>query len=160
MHTQLLSFPSTDHRAVIIALNVTEAKRGPGYYKFNNSLLDDNNFVTDMKQLIREFLDENRDNDPIYTLELLKVKMREKSTMYSKMKSFEKRNRLASLYSDFNMCEEKLATNPNCQHLQASRERTKTQIEIIEHERLKSYQLRSKIKYIADGDKNSKYFLT
>ena len=158
MHTQLLSFPSTDHRAVIISLNITEAKRGPGYYKFNNSLLDDNSYVTEMKQLIREFLDNNLNDDPIYTLELLKVKIREKSIMYSKIKSFEKRNRLASLYSDFNACEEKLATNPNCQRLLASRERTKTQIEIIEHERLKSYQLRSKIKYIADGDKNSKYF--
>ena len=158
MHTQLLSFPSTDHRAVTISLNITEAKRGPGYYKFNNSLLDDNKFVIEMKQLIREFLDNNLDNDPIYTLELLKVKMRDKSIMYSKMKSFEKRNRLASLYSDFNMYEEKLATNPNCQNLLASRERTRTQIELIEQERLKSSQLRSKVKYIADGDKNTKYF--
>ena len=65
------------------------------------------------------------------------------------MKSVEKRNRLANLYNDLNSYEVELAMNPNCQNLHAKRERTKTQIELIEHECLKSAQLRSKVKYIS-----------
>ena len=156
--TQLLSFPSTDHRGVRLSLNLSESKRGPGYYKFNNSLLNDKTFIAEMKQLIREFLYEDKINDPIYTLELLKIKIREKSISYSKMKSVEKRNKLGNLYNQLNICEAKLAISPDCQNLHISRERTKTQIELLEHERLKSSQLRSKIKYITEGDKNTKYF--
>ena len=107
--TQLLSFPSTDHRGVRLSLNLSESKRGPGYYKFNNSLLNDKTFIAEMKQLIREFLYEDKINDPIYTLELLKIKIREKSISYSKMKSVEKRNKLGNLYNQLNICEAKLA---------------------------------------------------
>ena len=69
-HTQLFSFPSTDHRAVLLSLNISEAKRGPGYYKFNNSLLRDNLFIEEMKLLIHEFLLTNTNNNPVHTLEL------------------------------------------------------------------------------------------
>ena len=158
-HTQLISFPSTDHRAVSLTLNIAESKRGPGYYKFNNSLLNDSNFITEMNMLIRTFLHENVDNDPIMTLELLKIKTRETAIQYSKRKATAKRNQLAKLYCDLNTLEVNLANTPNCQELKEKVARTKIQLEIIEQERLKSAQVRSKIKYIAEGDKSTKFFL-
>ena len=121
--------------------------------------LRDNLFIEEMKLLIHEFLLTNANNSPLYTLELLKVKMREKAIRYSRLKAIEKRNKLAQLRSDFNTYEINLAKTPNCQELQAKLDNTKVQIELIEQERLKSAQIRSKVKYITEGDKSTKFFL-
>ena len=38
-------FTSTfDHRPVIMKIDFNKVKRGPGYWKFNNSMLDDQDF--------------------------------------------------------------------------------------------------------------------
>ena len=52
--------------------------KGLGYWKFNDSLLDDNNFVQNMKEIINEIiiLMDNY-NDPRIGLEHLKFKVRE-----------------------------------------------------------------------------------
>ena len=43
-------FNTPDHKAVKLKLNSPNNKRGPGLWKFNNSLLDDEGYAT----LIRE----------------------------------------------------------------------------------------------------------
>ena len=54
-------FPlSTGHTPIKICfLSSTERKRGAGYWKFNNSLLENNNFLSEMKdkfnQIVSEF---------------------------------------------------------------------------------------------------------
>lgn len=79
--------------------------------------------------------------------------MREKAIQYSRPKATEKRNKLAQLRNDLNTYEINLAKKIDCQELQAKVNNTKIQIELIEQERLKSAQIRSKIKYITEGDK-------
>ena len=113
-NVQLVSFSSSDHRAVHLSLQISDAKRGPGYYKFNNLLLRDITFISEMKILIREFVLANTNNDPTITLELLKIKIRERSIQYSKMKATNKRNILIQLQTDLNTCEVDLAKTPNC----------------------------------------------
>ena len=97
-----------------------------------------------MNALIREFLIANENDNPIHTLELLKVRIKEKSKQYSKMIANNKRNKLAKLYNDLNSCESKLAKDPQNIALQTQREKVKIQIEIIEQERINSSKFRSK----------------
>ena len=52
--------------------------RGRGYWKFNNSLLEDKQFVSDMKNKINEVVTTFGDyDDPRINWECLKFKMRE-----------------------------------------------------------------------------------
>ena len=40
-----------DHKTVLLSLHWTKVvPRGPGFWKFNNALLEDNNFVEQMRQ--------------------------------------------------------------------------------------------------------------
>ena len=44
----------TDHSAVLIKLNLNIPKRGPGYFKFNNSLLQDETFLKNIENCIQQ----------------------------------------------------------------------------------------------------------
>ena len=49
----------TDHSAIIISFNsLDEPRRGPSYWKFNSSLVEDENYVSAIEQKIPEWLEE------------------------------------------------------------------------------------------------------
>ena len=58
--------------------------RGPSYWKFNNSLLDDNNYVDGMRDELSRFLNsEYSHNDPRIYWEVLKFKIKTFSRNFS-----------------------------------------------------------------------------
>ena len=82
------SVASTDHRGCSVLVKFAEIERGPGYWKFNNSLLKDSIFVNHMNTVIDNHtagLDSKSDNQLEW--ELLKVKIKDFTRNYSKQKS-------------------------------------------------------------------------
>ena len=53
---QIVSGYRTDHSGVILKLDFYEQARGKGYWKFNNSLLKDKNYIKIVKDTINEVL--------------------------------------------------------------------------------------------------------
>ena len=53
---QIVSGYRTDHSGVILKLDFYEQSRGKGYWKFNNSLLEDKNYIKIVKDTINEVL--------------------------------------------------------------------------------------------------------
>ena len=47
--------PSVNHRGCGIAILLSEVVNGPGYWKFNNSLLEDITYVNQMNEVIDSF---------------------------------------------------------------------------------------------------------
>ena len=154
----LFSVTSSDHRGIEIMLKCSNSQRGPGYYKFNNLLLKNRNYLDKMNSLIDEFLQHHINENPVIKWELLKVKIREISIQFSKSLAIKKRNRSIDFYQKLNACESALANDPNNVELQRECNKLKTNIEIMEQDRLKSSQIRIKQKFISEGDKNSKFF--
>ena len=69
----------SDHSPVKRKLQTDSADyKGRGYWKFNSFLLENNQCVSDMKNIINEFMSTFKDfDDPRVNLEYLKFKMRE-----------------------------------------------------------------------------------
>lgn len=157
--TNFFSVPSSDHRGICIELKITENERGPGYFKFNNSLLKNQDFVLSINNLIDNFLDDHQNIPAVEKWELLKTKMQDEAIQCSRQLAIKKRNRTILLSKELNETEASLASNPNNKVLQNRIHDLKIQIELNELERLKSAQVRSKIKWIDEGEKNTRYFL-
>ena len=65
---------------------------GPSHWKFDNSLLHDNTFVTKMKEKNLEFYNESAElNDIMSRWELLKYRTRQFSSEVSKQKAVERK---------------------------------------------------------------------
>ena len=77
----------SDHSPILISFKFTnEIHKGPGHWKLNTSLLNDQNYVTQMKEKITETLDKHSDLNKNVRWELLKYEVRKISIKYSKQK--------------------------------------------------------------------------
>ena len=93
--TQIEIIPSvhSDYSTVILKLRpLAGNKRGPGYWKFNNSLINDKQFVSQMNSKIEDYFHEIMEiSNPVISWDLLKFKMRQFCMSYSKQKSRERK---------------------------------------------------------------------
>ena len=159
IETYHYTITSSDHRGVFMQMKLSNAKRGPGYWKFNNSLLTDKTFVDMMNEAIDNYVNDNTEENVVLKWELLKLKIKQESIMFSKAKAVKKRNDRIDLHNKLNACDEMLSIDPQNIDLLKQREKLKLQTELYEQEQSKSAQIRSRIKWIEEGEKNTKYFL-
>ena len=149
----------SDHKAVCIELCSELFLRGPGIWKFNDSLLSDKTYLENINALIDNFLVNNVHKKPPLKWELLKNEIKSISTQYSTLKNqnlFSEEKILKNTINDINTL---LTTNPDDENLQEKLKINKQKYEIISIHKARGAQVRSRIKYIEEGERNTKYFL-
>ena len=104
----------TDHHVITLEIDsVDDQKRGPSFWKFNNSLLDDVLFVERLRKNFPKWQDEiNFCDDLRIKWDWMKYKIREESITYSKLKAKERRNKIQEIESRLKICEERIAELP------------------------------------------------
>ena len=139
--TQIEIIPSvlSDHSAVILKLRpLVGDKRGPGYWKSNNSLINDEQFVSQMNSKIKEYFHEIMEiSNPVIRWDFLKFEMRQFCMSYSKQKRRERKQKRISLESKL-------------ESLENSTTVTSTDIELKEYNSVKQ-ELEQIFNYITEG---------
>lgn len=151
------SMAQSDHRLVSFVFMTSNATRGPSYWKFNDSLINDSIFVKELNELIENF--ENNDYEPQIKWDLCKLKIKEFCIQYGKKKSMLRRNLHQELLVQLNEVDNTLANDPFNKDLVSRREAIRLELELYEANNAKGAQTRSRMKFIEDGEKNTKYFL-
>ena len=79
-----LFWKSTDHSAIALSINgIDVSKRGPSFWKFSCSLVNDNNYCDLFDTNIKSWLEEFKDVDKRVLWDLLKYKIRQLTINYS-----------------------------------------------------------------------------
>ena len=133
--------------------------RGPGFWKFNASLLDDGDYCEYIKGMI-EKLKEEYNNVPDLSLkwDLIKMEIRSASIAYSKTQARLKRQFEKDLTEEMKNLEEAMNSSPT-QSILDKYSYLQSQLETFYDHRAKGAILRSKINKVEYGEKNSKFFL-
>ena len=77
-----------DHKAIKLSLKLSDEKRGPGLWKFNNSLVDDEDYVNRIKENYPIIGEKYRDlDDHRLKWGLIKMEIRGLTIAYSKNKA-------------------------------------------------------------------------
>ena len=63
-----------DHSTILLTLDIYSNKRGEGYWKINNKILEDDNFVNKIRQAILDTVQYYEGTSKKMLWELLKVK--------------------------------------------------------------------------------------
>ena len=156
----IISVPMSDHRGCGIAILLSEIVKGPGYWKFNNSLLEDIDYVNQMNEVIDSVVtDYNTANQDQQSWELLKLRIKQFSIRYSRQKNLERKNELLNLYNELNDLDVVLSASPSSAVTQAKREQVKLKIEMTEQHKARSVQVRARARWLKKEEKNTKYFL-
>ncbi len=73
----------SDHSVITLDINLSEAVRGPGHFKINNSILLNEDYKANINSAIQEIVEINKDCNPNILWELIKGYIRNESIRYS-----------------------------------------------------------------------------
>ena len=162
----------TDHSLVELTVEFCTQKKGPGIWKFNNSLLRDQTFVEEIKNCIKETILEysspNLENtasedlefviDDQLLFETIKLKIRGKTIAYSaeKKRNTDKEEKL--LEKEIEEIYRKYIGNPTSDQL-ISLNHAQEKLKTLREKKIEGVMIRAKAKWHCEGERNSKYFL-
>ena len=144
---------STDHMAVSLKLNIESTVKGPGYWKLNNTLLQDTTYKELIKQCISKYtnlLNEPDKNKQIIW-DLCKIEIKELSIKYGINRSKTRKDDIQKLEKELIECQIKNDTKQV--------KLLEDQLETLYLQKTYGAQIRSRIKWIESGEKSTKYFL-
>lgn len=146
-----------DHKAVVLDLKILSEKRGPGSWKFNNSLVEDNEYVKLIKEnypAIREKYLDLKDNRLKW--ESIKMELRSLTILYTKHKGKKCRNRVTELQNRLEAFRLIMINNSNNEEQLSSEiveyDNLKTELQRIYEAKGKGAILRSKVRWAEQGE--------
>ena len=98
----------TDHRAFYMVVNMRKCERGVGYWKLNNSLLQDKKFLDCINEEIELTIQSSQGREPLGRWELVKKRVKDAAIRFSKSKVSEDNHVIAQLSEKVNEYEARL----------------------------------------------------
>lgn len=161
----------SDHSIIYMLISLDFKPRGPGLWKFNNSLLQDDAYINEIKELInltlKQYQDRNsNETNPMtreYTIcdktlfEVLKMEIRGKTIGYSaakKKKSNQEENILDEKIDKLHATYTKDPSEINLTNLTNAQNNLK----ILREKKIDGIITRAKARWHLEGERNSKYF--
>ena len=148
----------SDHSAISLKLKKISKERGPGFWKFNASLLQDYDYKLMMENLLKSLLKEKGSfNDTLSFWEWVKYNIRKESIIFSKQKAKQKRQQEDYLQSLINTCKENYELDPSLKKRNELMTQT-SKLEELYDRKVEGMLTRSKLKWYEQGEKSTKYF--
>ena len=164
----------TDHSLITLGLQFDKFKKGKSFWKLNNSLLQDIEYVNSIKNTILNV--KKQYMVPVYNVDNLKnistdviqftindqlffetllMEIRGKTISYASYKKRNRDKREETLLKKIEVNENLISTDPNkLEEL----ERDKKELEEIRRKKMEGIKIRSRVRWIDEGEKMSKYF--
>jgi exonuclease III len=162
----------TDHSLIMISIDIGKFQRGKSYWKFNHSLLKDIEYVNQIKNVIKEIkqlytaevqnydrpIEEISDKDIVLTIndqlffETLMMQIRGKTISISCHRKKQEENKEQHLLND-------IAKLENNNDLESTiLEDKKSELLTLRKRKLEGSLIRSRAKWLLEGEKPSNYF--
>ena len=155
----IICCPAPDHKAVTTEIYLNPNKRGKGYWKLNNSLLKDelykNKVIQEIRNTVLEYGQVLSKQD---LLELIKVKVKETSIRHSSLRNQFQKSKISQIEQDIENINKKLVYT-NDQNLIDRRKKLQTELNELYKEKTEAAYIRSRAKWIEQGEKNTAFFL-
>ncbi len=149
----------TDHSSILLKLKLQKnPDRGRGHWKFNNSYLNDDAYVNEIREKLTEWLQDPGIRDPQVKWEWIKFKVRDFSIRYAKQKCQQRRDKILDLTKKLNGLEKKLSSDPDAGVLQEIGE-LKQELEDLDAKVVDGIIVRARLRWAEKGERSNKYFL-
>jgi hypothetical protein len=148
----------SDHKLIYIVIKTGENKRGPGLFRLNCSLLENENYVNLITNTIQESITEAEEINmsPHGTWEYMKYKIRKETIKFAAKLNRDRNLELKNLEEKLQKLNSILNRNENeNQELKD----TRVKVEDIYSYKARGAQIRARANYYEYGEKSSKYFI-
>ena len=159
--TDIIPSLYSDHSAIILGAKLLKNdNRGKGYWKFNSSLLKQTDYVENLKMKLTEWrslYEEFQSKQGLW--ELIKYEIRKFTINYSPKNKKKERGSEKVLLNTLENLERSFAINPT-EEIFTEIQSVKKQLEKIDNDKLNGAIVRSRIKWVEQGEKSSKFFFS
>ena len=157
--TSILSSFCSDHSCISLDLSpLPNDIKGNGFWKFNNSLIDDLEYIESMKNLIREINVLHDDiADKRVKWDMMKYEIRKYTCSYSARKKKDQNIEENHLQNKLNRLEIQLGNIQSADVL-SEYEECKKRLNEIHEQKSKGAIIRSRARWQEEGEKSTKYF--
>ena len=149
----------SDHSAVSFNIQSDNfIKRGPGFFKFNNSLLNDHCFIEGLSKKIPEYKEKySYLQDKRLYWDMLKMEIRSFTICFCKQFAKNKKNEEAVLQQQFSSLHKLMSANPG-QETVAKFYEVKLKLKQISMHKTEGAMIRSKARWCEHGERSTRYF--
>ena len=151
----------SDHSIVELNFDFIQQKRGPGYFKLNNSLLLEPNYQNNIRKCINDIVNINSNANTNTIWEIIKGSIRNETIKYSANKKKKQNELEQKLINDFENIENQIeqTTNASLQdELTKKLDNTRKLLNDIMDIKLNGIIIRSKSQFVEHHEKNTGYF--
>ena len=148
----------SDHAFIEMKIIFDNVERGPGLWILNNTILENDEYVTKVKNIIQE--EQNcvlYNTEPLIWWDNLKYKIKKFSQVFCKRIAKDKHSEYYSIQKKLQKMSEKIANGLSVDIAQY--ESLKLELSTLEEEKCRGAILRSKAHWATESDKCTKYFL-
>ena len=157
--TDILPFSFSDHDLISLTFDLNTQPRGEGYWLFNNNLLDDGIFTTEIESFWTNWLTKkNEFNTPLKWWDTAKTNFKNIAVKRSTQLSKHQRHEYRRLENKILHLQQRLANGDNSiseGYLQA-----KNELQHYHLNQMAAIAARTKIQYAEEGEKSTRYFFS
>ena len=150
----------SDHSAIVLSINgIDENNRGPNFWKFNSSLVNDKNYCELINSEYKEWRNEFKEvEDDRVLWDIVKYKIRQVTIHYSKTKARERKANLHKVEENLKICAERCDAEPNAKNIEEL-ECLQTENDLLYDYITQSSIIQARTTWYEKGEKSNKYFL-
>ena len=152
--------PCPDHKAVIMCLQCDDKKRSSGYWKLNTSVLKEERYRESVRNIIQNTIAEYMHQvNKSMTWELVKIRIKEFSIRYCCLRTKKELNKIRMLEERISVIDQALQSQNHNEEIVNERKSLKEQLDALFLDLVIGAQIRSKVKFVEQGEKSTSYFL-
>jgi exonuclease III len=160
INTEILPGIHSDHSLLKLTIGNASERTGRGFWKFNTSLLHDEEYVKNIKNIIRSTGETYSNiNDKGLIWEMIKLNVRNYTIPYSAIKKKKQNELLFDLNKRYTELHSIVLSDSATQQITDDYNIIKHEIELIEKHIARGAMLRSKCRWIEEGERNTSFFL-
>ena len=159
--TNIIPSIKTGHAAIDLVLSdIGNEDKGPGFWKFNCSLLNDDNYINELNGNVPRWRVEggNELSDKRAVWDWIKYNIRAHAICYSKSKAKQRQVEEMHLQDDYDKATRMFESDPSDLNKIRLNE-IKEKLELFYEERVKGIIIRARARWYEHGERSSKYFL-
>ena len=155
--TLIKPFPHSDHDCVYLTFNFEQVNRGPGYWHFNNDLLSDAAFESQISDFWSSWKAKYDDyDDPLLWWDRAKNQFKIIAIRYAKLLGKQKRHERLQLERSLIKLQQR-SNNGNTKNIE-NYLLVKEKLKQLELKELEAIKIKTKARFLEEGERSTRYF--
>lgn len=156
-HAEIRPAAQSDHSAVFFSLQATPIARGPGIWRFDNSLLMDKTFVLEMSRFLETCVHHDELASPHDQWDFIKYRIRNFCISFTRRAKSRLKSQMDNIRKEIQQLElENPASHPNRDELYRSKKRELADLELFKANRI---IFRARANWSQQGERPNRFFL-